>query len=489
MYFNSLQYLLFTAVIVATYWMLVEFRLLRLFVLLCASWVFYMSWSPLFILLIIGSTFLDYAMGLAIFRTERVGLRRFFLWVSMVGNLGLLGVFKYYDFFAGAIADSFRNVAAGLAEWPGISLPFLTDAADSIPFFNLVLPVGISFYTFQTMSYTIDIYRRQLEPTRSFLQFATFVAFFPQLVAGPIVRASEFLPQLRHRPRIDLEKVGHGLFLILAGLVKKVVFADYLAINLVDRVFDRPDAFTSLEVLVALYGYTVQIYCDFSGYSDVAIGTGLLMGLRLPDNFDRPYQSTNPAEFWRRWHMTLSSWLRDYLYFPLGGSRRGPIRSYVNLFLTLFLIGLWHGAAWTFVLYGTIHATAMVLHRFWVRMLKKDPDQVDSTATFVLKVALMFHFTVLSRILFRAKDLDNASAVVDQLLLGTTSVAQVAPTVWLAIGLAMAIHWTPKRWVVMIKEAFTALPAPVQGVILAAAGALLVEVATSDVVPYIYFQF
>ncbi|NUN14331.1 MAG: MBOAT family protein [Myxococcales bacterium] len=489
MYFNSLQYLLFTAVVVSTYWMLVELRMLRLFVLLCASWVFYMSWSPLFILLIIGSTFLDYAAGLAIYRAERPGIRKLFLMVSMVGNLGLLGIFKYYDFFAGAIADSFRLLAAALLEWPGIAWSPLTTAADQIPFLNLVLPVGISFYTFQTMSYTIDIYRRQLEPTRSFLQFATFVAFFPQLVAGPIVRASEFLPQLRHRPRIDMEKVGHGLFLILAGLVKKVVFADYLAINLVDRVFDRPDAFTSVEVLVALYGYTVQIYCDFSGYSDVAIGTGLLMGLRLPDNFDRPYQSTNPAEFWRRWHMTLSSWLRDYLYFPLGGSRRGPIRSYVNLFLTLFLIGLWHGAAWTFVLYGTIHATAMVFHRFWVRLRKQDVDRVDSQAIFVFKVALMFHFTVLSRILFRAKDLDNASAVADQLLLGTTSVAQVAPTVWLAIGLAMAIHWTPKRWVVQVKEAFTALPALVQGVIMAAVGALLVEVATSDVVPYIYFQF
>ena len=279
MLFNSLQYLLFVMLVVSGFWLLIRLHAMRTTLLLLASWIFYMSWSPIYIGLIVGSTIWDYALGLLIFGTDIQWKRKLYVTLSVVGNLGLLGVFKYFNFFMEATNDVFSLVF-------GSSL--------DLPFLDVLLPVGISFYTFQTMSYTIDIYRREMEPTRSFLKFATFVSFFPQLVAGPIVRAKDFLPQLSLRPRINREMAGKGVYLIMIGLVKKVAFADYVAVNLVDRVFENPLAYTATEVMVALYGYTVQIYCDFSGYSDVAIGTGLLMGFRLPQNFDRPYQSASP---------------------------------------------------------------------------------------------------------------------------------------------------------------------------------------------------
>jgi alginate O-acetyltransferase complex protein AlgI len=319
---------------------------------------------------------------------------------SLVFNLGILAVFKYFDFWSSATA-SMASLLFGVE-----FSPFLLRWA---------LPVGISFYTFQTMSYSIDVYRRTLEPKRSLLEFTAFVMFFPQLVAGPIVRASEFLPQLDGEPTLRREQVSRGLFLIGTGLVKKVAVADYLSANLVDRVFAQPELYTGTEVVIALYAFTMQIYCDFSGYTDMARGSALLMGFEIPENFDRPYQATNPAEFWRRWHMTLSRWLRDYLYFPLGGSRGGPVRAYFNLWLTMMLIGMWHGAAWTFVLYGFLQATVMVIHRFVVRHTGGSGEgqgREDAFAMRAFKVFWALQFVVFSRILFRASSMDNARAVV-----------------------------------------------------------------------------
>lgn len=474
MLFNSLEYVLFVTCVVSAFWLLARRGSVRLVMLLIASWIFYMTWSPVFIGLIIASTIFDYFLGIGIHDSESERRRKLLVTLSVVGNLGMLGVFKYFDFFMEASEDTVR-VFFGM-EW-------------NLPKLNLILPVGISFYTFQTMSYTIDIYRRQLKPTRDFVEFATFVAFFPQLVAGPIVRAKTLLPQLAAAPRLTKVMVGTGLFMILSGMVKKVIFADYVALNLVDRVFENPHLFTSSEVMMALYGYTVQIYCDFSGYSDVAIGTGLLMGFRLPDNFDRPYNSANPAEFWRKWHITLSTWLRDYLYFPLGGSKKGPLRTYVNLFLTLFLIGIWHGASWVFVIYGLIHASAMVLHRAYSKWRGRPKDHVDAWGSRLTKIVLMFHFTVLSRILFRSPTLDTASGIWNQLFEGTGTLDNVGLGVWAAIVIAMAMHWTPKAWREALKARFVALPAVLQALVVAGVGVAIMEVATSEVVPYIYFAF
>jgi D-alanyl-lipoteichoic acid acyltransferase DltB (MBOAT superfamily) len=416
---------------------------------------------------------LDYVAGKGIHEARTKQGRRAWLGVSLVGNLGLLGTFKYFNFFSQATAD-----ILGLA-----NVSFVA------PYLDVLLPVGISFYTFQTMSYTLDIYRGRLEPVTSWLEFGVFVTYFPQLVAGPIVRASELLPQLARRPVLTSDNVSRGLFLITVGMAKKVVVADLLSVNLVDRVFDNPELYSATEVVIALYAFTMQIYCDFSGYTDVARGSAMLMGLRLPENFDRPYQAANPAEFWRRWHMTLSTWLRDYLYFPLGGSRVSPARAYWNLWLTIFLIGIWHGASWTFVLYGLIQATAMVLHRFVQRWSGRPRDAVDPWVTRVLKVFACLQFVVFSRILFRASSIENARDVTERLVSGTTSVAQVSTTVWLVLVLSLAAHYLPKWIFVRVEERFVALPAIAQGVVLATVGGVLGLVATTETVPYIYFQF
>ena len=315
MLFNSRDYMLFLTLAVAGYWLLFRYGLGRLVFLLGASCLFYMAWHPAYIVLILGSAVLDYTAGLKIAGSDDGLVRKRWLTLSLTGNLGLLGVFKYFNFFAGAVTEGMGTLGVDATPWH----------------LDVLLPVGISFYTFQTLSYTIDIYRGRLEPTRSFIQFACFVTYFPQLVAGPIVRAVDLLPQLARRPVLTREGVSRGLFLIMTGIIKKVAIADFLSVNLVDRVFDNPEAYTATEVIIALYGFTMQIYCDFSGYTDVARGSAMLMGFQLPRNFDRPYMADNPAAFWRSWHMTLSSWLRDYLYFPLGGSRCSPVLSLIHI--------------------------------------------------------------------------------------------------------------------------------------------------------------
>lgn len=475
MLFNSLDYILFLGIAVAGFWLLARHAQLRLIFVFVASCLFYMAWHPAYIVLILGSTLLDYVVGLRIHATEDDKARKRWLLVSVVSNLGLLGLFKYFNFASQATADL-------------LSL-FFDIHLEHPPFLEVLLPVGISFYTFQTLSYTIDIYRRNLEPTRNFFQFAVFVTYFPQLVAGPIVRASELLPQLQRKITLRDDQVTQGLFLIATGMVKKVAIADYLSVNLVDRVFDQPHLFSAAEVVVALYGFTMQIYCDFSGYTDVARGSAKLMGLELPKNFDRPYQSASPAEFWRRWHMTLSTWLRDYLYYPLGGSHVRPVRAYWNLWLTMFLIGIWHGASWTFVFYAILQSTAMVTHRFFYRRSGRTRDTVDSWQRHAFKVFWALQFVVFSRILFRATSLDNAIEITTRLGSGTFSVSQVSTGVWALLIATFAAHYTPKHWFEALELRFKTMPAPAQGVALAAVGFVLSAVATSQVVPYIYFQF
>ena len=475
MLFNSLDYILFLGIAIAGFWLLARHAQLRIVFVFVASCLFYMAWHPAYIVLILGSTVVDYVVGLRIHATENEKARKRWLLVSLVSNLGLLGIFKYFNFASQATADVFHL--------------FLGITIESPPFLDVLLPVGISFYTFQTLSYTIDIYRRKLEPTRNFFQFAFFVTYFPQLVAGPIVRASQLLPQLQRKITLKNEQVTQGLFLIATGMVKKVAIADYLSVNLVDRVFDQPELYSGAEVVIALYGFTMQIYCDFSGYTDVARGSAKLMGLELPENFDRPYQSASPAEFWRRWHMTLSTWLRDYLYYPLGGSRVSPARAYWNLWLTMFLIGIWHGASWTFVFYAILQSMAMVIHRFFYRTSGRTRDTVDSWQLHAFKVFWAMQFVVFSRILFRATSLQNAVDVTARLGSGTFGVGQISLGVWLLLVATFAAHYTPKRWFESIELRFKTMPAPAQGVTLAAVGIALSLVATSQVVPYIYFQF
>ena len=472
MNFHSLDYFLFLALILGGYWLMAR-STMRFVLLLIASCVFYMAWNPGYLIFVLLSIGIDYLAATGMMSAPDQQGRRAWLALSLTTNLGLLGTFKYFNFFSGSVADVARFMGIQLTPWH----------------LEVLLPVGISFYTFESLSYTIDVSRGRIAPARSFSRFACFITFFPHLVAGPIVRAADFLPQLDKAPRLTARDVGEGTFLIACGLVKKVVFADYLAVNLIDRVFDDPTAYSSVEVLIGLYAYTLQIYCDFSGYTDIARGSGFLFGLHLPENFDRPYQAKSPAEFWRRWHMTLSTWLRDYLYFPLGGSKVPPGRAYFNLFLTVALVGLWHGAAWTFVLYGMLHGGAMVVHRYFYRRAGRTADMVDSMPMYVLKVFGTLHFVVLSRIFFRASSFENAADVMHQLADGTTGLFHITRSVWSLLLLGYIAHFTPRGLFDGIKQRFVLLPAPAQGAVLAGVACALMLVATENVVPYIYFQF
>ena len=475
MFFHSLDYALFLALALAGYWALVRRLGARLLFTIVASCLFYMAWNPWYLGLILLSTVVDWAVARSIHATEAEAERKRWLAVSVVMNLTLLGVFKYYDFGARAVTDGLA--LAGVHVRPAL--------------LQVALPVGISFYTFESLSYCIDVYRRKCAPAETPLKLLFFITFFPKLVAGPIARPADLLPQLDRPPTLDRARVGDALFLIGVGLIKKVVFADYLSVNLVDRVFDDPEHYSGVETVVGLFGFTLQIYCDFSGYTDIARGSAKLFGIELPENFDRPYQSRSPAEFWRRWHMTLSTWLRDYLYFPLGGSQLGPVRTYFNLWLTIFLIGLWHGASWTFVIYGALQGTAVALHRFVSRRAGRGPedDARDPGWLVVLKVTGTLSFAVFTRILFRATSLRNAGEVTARIFSGTTSTANVAATVWAVLLVGYALHYTPRAWLETLRARFVAAPAVAQGLVLSAVLALLAVVATSETVPYIYFQF
>ncbi|HWO09321.1 MAG TPA: MBOAT family protein [Polyangiaceae bacterium] len=359
MLFASFDFVLFFLPVLLAYWALARYPVARWLLLLCSSYFFYCAsarppsggWPTpwYFVGLIVASTVVDYLVALGISSTRQRFWRNACLGVSLVGNLGMLGYFKYSGFLLDVARDLSHALGLG-----GVALPTL----------RVALPIGISFYTFQSLSYTIDVWRGRIQAERSLLRFACYVAFFPQLVAGPIVRASEFMPQLRAPLRVDIEDVNVAVFRITKGLFKKVVLGDFVAANFTDLVFASPTQYSSLETLLALYAFTLQIYADFSGYSDMAIGVARLLGFKLPENFDRPYQSRDVGEFWRRWHMTLSTWLRDYVFFPLGGSRGSEKRTYFNLWLTMVLVGIWHGASWNFVIYGNLHAAALLYSRF-----------------------------------------------------------------------------------------------------------------------------
>ncbi|MEQ8457393.1 MAG: MBOAT family O-acyltransferase [Sandaracinaceae bacterium] len=495
MLFNSTDYVVFLALVFIAFWALEPgaspfarrvidsaarrerlLRAVRTTILLLASYLFYMSWNSVFILLIIGSTLVDYWIGLALGRTEGEGGRKALVALSLFINLGALGLFKYADF--GLVASSQALSLFGVTWDP--------------PLLHLILPVGISFYTFQTLSYTIDVYRRRLEPHRDLLEFAMYVAFFPQLVAGPIVRAKEFLWQFNEAPKLSIAGAQSGIYLILRGLVKKVAIADFLATRLIDRVFDNPGAFSTSEVWIAVFGYTWQLYGDFSGYTDVARGSARLFGFELPENFDRPFNSTGPIEFWRRWHITLSRWVQDYLYIPLGGSQKGPGRTYVNLFLSFFIIGVWHGAGWTFVVFGLWHATGVTLNRLyraWKEARGGDPTPPKGGTRRVLLTLLSLSFFVVHWPMFRSPNLTNMLDMYDQMWGTDWTPVRVDPWVWVAMVAIMVPHFAPEAWVKRAETALKELPWWGLGLLIVAVAALLLHLSAGQAAPFIYFQF
>jgi len=380
--------------------------------LLVASYIFYGSWDWRFLSLIVYSTVLDYLCGLKIHESHTPFQRKFFLTLSLLGNLSVLMFFKYYNFFIGSI----DNLILPL----GISLDPL--------YLNIILPIGISFYTFQTLSYTIDIYYKKISPTRCFWDFALFVAFFPQLVAGPIERAKRLLPQIQ-KPRVfDLNQYYEGCYLIFWGLFLKIFVADNLA-TIVDPVFSSDAAISGKDVLIAMYAFAFQIFGDFAGYSNIAVGLGKLLGFNIMLNFNCPYFSTNPREFWRRWHISLSSWLKDYLYIPLGGNKGGRIRVFRCLMITMILGGLWHGAAWTFVLWGVYHAALLIVHRLFEPVLEKlsgIPNQWWQKCWLILRIIIFFHLICFGWLIFRAQSLTQLGEMLHVLMFHFRSTEEFA---------------------------------------------------------------
>jgi len=388
MLFNSFVFWFFLAIVLALYRFLPHKYQNRM--LLVASYVFYGYWDYRFLSLIFASTLIDYLVANWIHDSRAQSRKRNILLVSLVANLGLLGFFKYYNFFSQELA----GMLAGI----GITLP--------LPVLNIVLPVGISFYTFQTMSYTIDVYRGVTRPTRSFPDFALYVSFFPQLVAGPIERSNHLLPQILRPRSATTEQFIEGLYHILFGLFKKVVVADNMA-PIVNHVFSRPvTELTGPEIMLGIYAFAFQIYGDFSGYSSIAQGIAKWMGFDLSWNFKMPYLSSSPSEFWQRWHITLSQWLRDYLYIPLGGNRGGPANTQRNLMLTMLLGGLWHGAAWTFVIWGFYHGLLLMIYRLGEYVGSVTGIRQPSSRLFrILNVVFFFHLICISWLLFRAESM------------------------------------------------------------------------------------
>lgn len=480
---------IFFGVVLSIYSIIYPHKSARNAFLFLASLFFYWKTSGLFFLLLIFSTFADYILGFRIYEAKRKVWKKFFVSCSVIINLGLLSYFKYAYFFTRTVNDLFNTNFE--------VYNFLADFSNSITgsHFDISvigLPVGISFFTFQTISYAVDIYRNKVKPVSSIIDFGFYVSFFPQLVAGPIVRASEFIPQLYKRYHLNREEFGYALFLILNGLVKKIFIGDYLAVNLIDRVFANPVGYTAVENILALYAYSLQVYCDFSGYTDIAIGIALFMGFRLPRNFNSPYKADNVGNFWKRWHISLSTWLRDYLYIPLGGNRRGKVRTNINLMLTMLLGGLWHGASWEFVIWGGLNGVGLVVFKYWKRISPYENSK--HWAVHLWKVFITFNFITFTRIWFRSESMQQANQFILQVwknfdLSVTGDVLSAYARVCLILLLGYVVHWLPTSFKRFYRDKFIESPVWVKVVISVATVFIIYQSWSAELVPFIYFQF
>jgi alginate O-acetyltransferase complex protein AlgI len=423
MLFNSYQFALFFATLLPVYWLLYNRPRIQNVLLLTVGYYFYASWNPRFLSLLIVSTIMDFACGIWVDRVENPRRRFGVVALSMALNLGMLGYFKYFNFFAESL-QSFLALC-------GMSIP--------LGRLEVVLPIGISFYTFQSMSYVIDVYRRQIKPTRDLIQFATFVSFFPHLVAGPIMRPTKLLPQVAARRGFSLDQFYGGSYLIFWGLVKKVVVADNLAL-VVNELFGRSRSLDGGLALVAIYAFAFQIYADFSGYTDMARGIAKCLGFELSLNFNLPYFATSPRDFWERWHISLSNWLRDYVYISWGGNRGGVPRTYRNLLLTMILGGLWHGAAGTFVLWGLYHGLLLVMHRMatpWLDRIQP-ANPIDRACWTAVRIVATFHLMCFGWLIFRAQSIDQ---IADLIAAVFHHPAVPAAAYWIPVAVVIVPLW------------------------------------------------
>ena len=482
MLFTTGKYWLFLTIVFFVYWAVAKRRRLAVLTILLASYYFYALWNPTFVPLLIAISSIDFLTARGITASTSARLRRLLLFTSIVTDIGTLVVFKYFNFFSASATTLLEGLHIQTRS-------FLIE--------DLVIPLGLSFITFRSLSYVIDVYRKTTKSTNRYFDYLAFVAFFPTLIAGPVVRSKDLLPQFE-TAALSNEQGVEAIFLILVGLIKKVAIADMIGTNLVDRVFDQPELYSSLETLAAIYGYALQIYCDFSGYSDIAIGSALLLGFKLPTNFNSPYRAQNLRDFWKRWHMTLSTWLFDYVYISIGGLRKRRFNLYRNLVLTFLIGGLWHGAAWTFVIWGALHGLGLSVSHWWNRRnttgsTGSDSDLLHSRilpAWWVKAICTIatFHFICFTWIVFRAETVTQAFAVLKRLAVFQFSIGNVPTSLLLILVVGFASHWIPTKALTALRDGWSWLPSPAQAVVVLSIALGLYYVSGAEV-QFIYGNF
>lgn len=455
MLLTSAEYFAFLVLLFLVFWLLVRWKTVAIGLILIANLLFLGRWGLVYLALVPAAACADYLIGSMIDRSKDTGVRRTLLWLSILLNLGLIVTTKL----------------------PGGQV-------------GIALPLSLSFYAFQALTYTIDIYRKDGKPAPNLLTYLSSVLFFPTILAGPISRMTSLAPQWgKLKIPLSVEDGGKALFLIGLGGCKKFLIADYLAENLVNRVFDTPALYSGFEVLMAAYGYAFQLYYDFSGYSDIAIGSALLFGLKLPQNFNRPYETLNLAEFWRRWHISLSNWLRDYLYFSLPGLRsKYKIFTYFNLAITMVLGGVWHGFTLNFLIWGTLHGTGLAANRWWQVLRGEKKPSALGIARFA-RGFVTFHFVLLAWIFFRAETLDSALDVLNQIVGMSFGTGNITPGFAIVLGAAVFFHFLPKNWYSSSLRVFTEAPALAQAAALAVALACIQYVSSTGSAPFVYQKF
>lgn len=473
MSFQSFQFLAFFLIVlfVARVVLAEKHEAKKLF-LLFASYFFYMCWDWRFAGLILAITVINYYVGPKIVAAKDQSSKKWWLGLSLVSSIGILAYFKYANFFI----DSMNVMLTGF----GFSA--------ELPLLNVLLPIGISFYTFQSISYTLDIYRGRTHAVKSFSDFALFVAFFPQLVAGPIVRASHFLPQMEEGHKEEENSMETGMALIIRGFIKKIAFADVLAVHIVDPAFASPELYSPVFLLVGIYAYSYQVYMDFSGYTDIARGIARTLGYELQINFNRPYKAVSVSNFWQRWHISMSSFFRDYLFFAVGGSKYGNV--YINLMITFVAIGIWHGAGWNFVLYGMMHGAFVGIER-WRRNARKAAGIAEpeyNGARLVFQWFWIFNVVAFSRLLFRGGSLESAIHYGNSMVNFSVTNTPFDMVGVAILVLAVLLQYTPCNWTFDWKSAYCKIPAAVQAMFIVGITYTLIALST-DEAPFIYFQF
>jgi alginate O-acetyltransferase complex protein AlgI len=470
MLFPTIEFALFFAVVFPLTWLLNDLNTAKKWFLVAASYFFYAAWRADFTLILLASSVVNFCLALLLGQLADGRGRLALLWLGIAVNVGLLGAFKYYNFFAASTMN--------LASTVGWNL--------QIPFFEVGLPIAISFLTFHALSYIIDVYHRKLAPTRSLVDILLYISFFPHLIAGPIVRAKAFLEQTVQRSSPKDIRLGFAVFLIVGGLFKKVIIANYLSTDFVDGVFRSPTEYSRLDLLLGMYAYALQIYCDFSAYTDIAIGVANLLGYQFPQNFNQPYRALSVQDFWRRWHMTLSFWLRDYLYIPLGGNRGGALFTYRNILITMTLGGLWHGASLSFIIWGLLHGVALVVER----MLGVTGPGGHRLVPAAISWLVTFHFVCLTWVFFRAPSLEGALTYLSTLVSGDAVWSTtVTPLVALMLIFGALTQIIPNDWFERLEVRYDRASIAVKVALPFVVIFLVAVAAPGGVPPFIYFQF